>query len=151
MESLFSSFKLEDASGDPNLLKKLLSVLQAGDDFDCPVCLSPPLEAIITICSHVFSKKCIEKILKHLKPQCPLCRKQLIASDLFSSPKVADENEVTSEKVAKTGSKINALIALLKESQDHDPTTKSVVFSQFRKMLISCRNLWKSQASSLSV
>jgi len=42
VESLFSSFKLEDASGDPNLLKKLLSVLQAGDDFDCPVCLSPP-------------------------------------------------------------------------------------------------------------
>lgn len=135
VESLFSSFKLEDASGDPNLLKKLLSVLQAGDDFDCPVCLSPPSEAIITICSHVFCKKCIEKTLKHLKPQCPLCRKQLTASDLFSSPKVADENEVTSEKVAKTGSKINALIALLKESQDHDPTTKSVVFSQFRKML----------------
>lgn len=81
--ALFSSFKLEDASGDPNLLKKLLSVLQAGDDFDCPVCLSPPSEAIITICSHVFCKKCIEKTLKHLKPQCPLCRKQLTTSDLL--------------------------------------------------------------------
>lgn len=135
VELLLSSLKIEDASCDPILLKKLLSVLQAGDDFDCPVCLSPPSEAIITICSHVFCKTCIEKTLKHLKPQCPLCRKQLSESDLFSSPKVADEDEVRPDKVAKTSSKINALISLLKESQDHDPTTKSVVFSQFRKML----------------
>lgn len=135
VELLLSSLKIEDASCDPNLLKKLLSVLQAGDDFDCPVCLSPPSEAIITICSHVFCKKCIEKTLKRLKPQCPLCRKQLTESDLFSSPKVPDEDDVTPDKVAKTSSKINALISLLKDSQDRDPTTKSVVFSQFRKML----------------
>ena len=45
VESLLSPLKIEDSSYDPNLLKKQLSVLQDGDDFDCPACLyhSPPL------------------------------------------------------------------------------------------------------------
>ena len=68
VELLLSSLKIEDASCDPNLLKKLLLLLQARDDFDCLVCLSPPSKAIINIYSHVFCNKCIEKTFKHLKP-----------------------------------------------------------------------------------
>ncbi|KAH9316639.1 hypothetical protein KI387_025266 [Taxus chinensis] len=134
VESLMISLQMEDASSNPDLLKKLLSILQDGDDFDCPVCLSPPTEAIITICSHVFCKKCIEKTLKHDKPRCPMCRKQLTESDLFSSPKSA-EDEVKPNKQLTNSSKVDALISLLKETRNDDPTKKSVIFSQFRKML----------------
>nr|ATG70983.1 DNA/RNA helicase protein [Juniperus flaccida] len=133
IELLISSLKLEDASSNPDLLKKLLSILQDGDDFDCPVCLSPPTEAIITICSHVFCKRCIEKTLRHDKPRCPMCRKELTETDLFCSPK-ASQDDVKLNKSAKS-SKVKALISFLKESRNNDPTKKSVIFSQFRKML----------------
>nr|ATG70976.1 DNA/RNA helicase protein [Callitropsis funebris] len=133
VELLISSLKLEDASSNPDLLKKLLLILQDGDDFDCPVCLSPPTEAIITICSHVFCKRCIEKTLRHDKPRCPMCRKELTETDLFCSPK-ASQDDVKLNKSAKS-SKVKALISFLKESRSNDPTKKSVIFSQFRKML----------------
>nr|ATG70978.1 DNA/RNA helicase protein [Cupressus sempervirens] len=133
IELLISSLKLEDASSNPDLLKKLLLILQDGDDFDCPVCLSPPTEAIITICSHVFCKRCIEKTLRHDKPRCPMCRKELTETDLFCSPK-ASQDDVKLNKSAKS-SKVKALISFLKESRNNDPTKKSVIFSQFRKML----------------
>nr|ATG70975.1 DNA/RNA helicase protein [Cupressus duclouxiana] len=133
VELLISSLKLEDASSNPDLLKKLLSILQDGDDFDCPVCLSPPTEAIITICSHVFCKRCIERTLRQDKPRCPMCRKELTETDLFCSPK-ASQDDVKLNKSAKS-SKVKALISFLKESRNNDPTKKSVIFSQFRKML----------------
>eukprot|EP01018_Ginkgo_biloba_P028525 Gb_13232 [translate_table: standard] len=135
VKSLVSSLNIEDVSSNPDLLKKLLSILQDGDDFDCPVCLSPPTEAVITSCSHVFCRRCIEKTLEQLKPRCPMCRNQLKLSDLFSSPKDADEVQVNPKKTSGTSSKVNALIALLNESRGRDPTTKSVIFSQFKKML----------------
>ncbi|URE38182.1 hypothetical protein MUK42_06738 [Musa troglodytarum] len=38
------SLLVADVSQNPELLKKLASLVEDGDDFDCPVCLSPPLK-----------------------------------------------------------------------------------------------------------
>ncbi|URE38177.1 hypothetical protein MUK42_06738 [Musa troglodytarum] len=44
IKSFLPSNALEDVSQNPELLKKLASLVEDGDDFDCPVCLSPPLK-----------------------------------------------------------------------------------------------------------
>lgn len=126
---------LGDLSSSPELLQKLLSVLQSGDDFDCPICLSPPTLAVITKCSHVFCRKCIEKTLMQDKEKCPMCRVPLAVSDLFASPSVESTDTVGSETQQESSAKIKTLVQLLTEVRENDPTVKSVVFSQFSNML----------------
>lgn len=138
LKSLLSSNSLEDASKNPELLRKLASMLEDGDDFDCPVCLSPPAKTIITRCAHIFCKSCILKTLKTLNPRCPICRQPLSETDLFLAPKPkpSDENPATDFSASPSSSKVSALLRLLLESKRQKESTKSVVFSQFRKMLI---------------
>ncbi|KAF8398205.1 hypothetical protein HHK36_017131 [Tetracentron sinense] len=132
------NWKLADVSSNPELLKKMVSILQDGDDFDCPICISPPTKTIITCCAHIFCRSCILKTLKRTNPRCPLCRRPLSESDLFSAPPEPSEcdNQGIPSSGRTTSSKVSALLKLLVESRDENPTTKSVVFSQFRKMLI---------------
>ena len=53
-----------DVSKNPELLKKLASLVDDGEDFDCPICLSPPSKTVITSCTHIYCQTCIMKILK---------------------------------------------------------------------------------------
>ncbi|KAH9547320.1 hypothetical protein CY35_11G028300 [Sphagnum magellanicum] len=125
----------------PELLQKLLSVLQSGEDFDCAICLNPPTNAAITPCAHVYCRRCIEKSLARNKEQCPMCRSSLSASDLMCAPKVesaqiGEQSEAPPSSAAmKSSAKVEALIQLLTAVRDKDPTEKSVVFSQFSQML----------------
>ncbi|KAK1575175.1 hypothetical protein Q3G72_003205 [Acer saccharum] len=136
VRSILPSYNIEDASNNPDLLKKLVAALQDGEDFDCPICISPPTHIVITCCAHIFCQGCILKTLKRTKPCCPLCRHPLSQSDLFSSPlEPAADNGMT-DSTNVTSSKVSALLTLLLALRDHNPTTKSVVFSQFQKMLI---------------
>lgn len=115
----------------------MVSAIQDGEDFDCPICISPPTEIVITCCAHIFCRDCILKTLKRTKPCCPLCRRSLSQSDLFSAPPESSDtdNSVTSLK-SMTSSKVSALLRFLLESRDESPNIKSVVFSQFQKMLV---------------
>ncbi|MFQ6663207.1 hypothetical protein Gotur_030809 [Gossypium turneri] len=137
LRALFPSSNVEDVSNNPELLKKMVVMLQDGEDFDCPICISPPVDVVITRCAHIFCRSCILKTLQRTKPCCPLCRQPLSQSDLFSAPpksSEADHTEISSRN--PTSSKVSALLSLLRESRDQKPATKSVVFSQFRTMLL---------------
>ncbi|KAI3904035.1 hypothetical protein MKW92_017566 [Papaver armeniacum] len=134
-----------DVSKNPELLQKLFSKLRE-DYLDCPICISPLLDIVITCCGHIFCKKCILKALKHKNGRCPMCRHHLSKSDLFSSPSVDprnDESENNNVAVSLPGrsgsitysSKVCALLKLLVSTRNENPSAKSVVFSQFRKML----------------
>ncbi|KAK3218076.1 hypothetical protein Dsin_012046 [Dipteronia sinensis] len=139
VRSILPSYNIEaDASNNPDLLKKLVAALQDGEDFDCPICISPPTHIVITCCAHIFCQACILKTLKRTKPCCPLCRHPLSQSDLFSPPSEPSDTGMTDGPSSKnvTSSKVSALLTLLLGLRDHKPTTKSVVFSQFQKMLI---------------
>ncbi|CAD5167909.1 unnamed protein product [Musa acuminata subsp. malaccensis] len=130
---------LEDVSQNPELLKKLASLVEDGDDFDCPVCLSPPLKTVITCCAHIFCQACILKTLKHLNASCPICRHPLSKTDLFVVPPTKSTNDDGSKTCLSNrplSSKVSFLLKLLLASKEQNPSTKSVVFSQFRKMLI---------------
>uniref|UniRef100_A0A7N0TAB6 DNA/RNA helicase protein n=1 Tax=Kalanchoe fedtschenkoi TaxID=63787 RepID=A0A7N0TAB6_KALFE len=128
---------VKDVSDNPELLQKLLALLQDGEDFDCPICISPPDAVIITRCAHIFCRACILKVLKRDKPSCPLCRRSLSEADLFSAPQdtLNSENDIPSTNQALS-SKVSTLIKLLTAAKDENPSGKSVVFSQFQKLLV---------------
>ncbi|KDP37685.1 hypothetical protein JCGZ_06342 [Jatropha curcas] len=136
LRSLLPSNSIEDVSNNPELLKKVVAVLQDGEDFDCPICISPPTDAVITRCAHIFCRACILKTLQRTKPSCPLCRRSLSTSDLFSAPPESSQTENIEISSSGTHSKVSALMRLLIEARGEDPTAKSVIFSQFQRMLI---------------
>lgn len=126
-----------DVKNNPTLLKKLLSMLQEDEDFDCPICISPPTNIVITCCAHVFCQPCILKTLKRTKPCCPLCRNLLSESDLFKAPPEPSEmNAAEGSSSKSSSSKVNTLLKLLSDARKARPSSKSVIFSQFRKMLL---------------
>ncbi|XP_030463667.2 putative SWI/SNF-related matrix-associated actin-dependent regulator of chromatin subfamily A member 3-like 1 [Syzygium oleosum] len=137
LKSLLPSNNIEDVSNNPELLKKLVAVLQDGEDFDCPICISPSTDLIITCCAHIYCRACILKTLQNSKRNCPLCRHPLTESDLFSAPPESSEDgkvENCSESISSA--KVSALLKLLLAAKDRNSTSKSVVYSQFRRMLL---------------
>ncbi|XP_057736990.1 putative SWI/SNF-related matrix-associated actin-dependent regulator of chromatin subfamily A member 3-like 1 [Arachis stenosperma] len=139
LATTFRSTNLEDVSNNPELLQKLVEMLQECEDYECPICISPSADIIITSCAHIFCRLCILKSLQSSRSRCPLCRQALSESDLFSAPiepSKADSTSSSSSSDKKLSSKTSALIKFLKESREQKPTAKSVVFSQFRKLLL---------------
>ncbi|KAK2416577.1 SNF2 domain-containing protein / helicase domain-containing protein / zinc finger protein [Trifolium repens] len=141
---LFSSTDIEDVSKNPELLQTLVRMLQDGEDFDCPICLSPPTDIVITCCAHIFCRECILKTLQRSNSSCPLCRRSLSESDLFSAPPESSKTDELATPEVGSSTKVSTLIKLLTESRDKNPATKSVVFSQFRKMLLLLEEPLKS-------
>ncbi|XLR05385.1 hypothetical protein HN51_060265 [Arachis hypogaea] len=131
---------LEDVSNNPRLLRRLVETLQECEAYECPICSSPSANIVITCCSHIFCRVCILRIIQSSgSPHCPLCRRALSESDLFSAPiepSRADSTSTSSSSDKELSSKTSALIKFLKESREQKPTAKSVVFSQFRKVLV---------------
>ncbi|KAF3639569.1 hypothetical protein FXO38_22583 [Capsicum annuum] len=135
LRSLLPSNKIGDVQSCPQLLDKMLSALQDDEGIDCPICIFPPTNSVITCCGHIFCKSCILKTIKRAKPCCPLCRHSLTESDLFFCPPEASD-AANSGSLSTASSKVNALLKLLVASRDESPSRKSIVFSQFRKMLL---------------
>ena len=53
-----------------------------GDDYDCPICLSPVMVPTITNCCHCFCFHCIRIHLDRSNPKlCPICRTDI--TELF--------------------------------------------------------------------
>ncbi|KAJ0978965.1 hypothetical protein J5N97_014439 [Dioscorea zingiberensis] len=140
--SLLPTSTLEDLSNNPELRMKYLSMIEDGDDFDCPVCLSRPEKVVITRCAHIFCEACILKALKHTNARCPICRRPLSRSELFMAapPELSNDNGDDLQMMVNSdrplSSKVKTLLKLLLTSKESNPSMKSVVFSQFRKMLI---------------
>eukprot|EP00267_Zea_mays_P044587 XP_020396791.1 putative SWI/SNF-related matrix-associated actin-dependent regulator of chromatin subfamily A member 3-like 1 isoform X2 [Zea mays] len=93
MKAWFPASSIEDVSKHPELLKKLALLVDDGDDFDCPICLSPPTKTVITSCTHIYCQTCILKILKSSSSRCPICRRTLSKEDLFLAPEVKHPDE----------------------------------------------------------
>ncbi|CAH9062329.1 unnamed protein product [Cuscuta europaea] len=132
LRDLLPASQIGDVQSNPELLSKLLMALQDDDGLDCPICISPPKETVITCCAHIFCKMCILKTLQQSNPGCPMCRHPLAESDLFFAPSQAS---VPGHEGNSPSSKVSALLDLLLAERERDPTAKSVVFSQFRSML----------------
>jgi SNF2 family DNA or RNA helicase len=108
------------------------------DDADnCTICLGDITGDDVGVlkCGHLYCFQCIkEYVVKN--PRCPICRKDVKASDLsmisFEKPKVADTKELKDKQdlIAKVGTKLANLILYIKSLNE-----KCIIFSQWDEML----------------
>eukprot|EP00268_Persea_americana_P041041 TRINITY_DN4086_c1_g2_i3.p1 TRINITY_DN4086_c1_g2~~TRINITY_DN4086_c1_g2_i3.p1 ORF type:complete len:431 (-),score=57.05 TRINITY_DN4086_c1_g2_i3:265-1557(-) len=129
------SSSLGDISKNPKLQAKMTSILQGGDDVECAVCFSAPTEAIITSCAHIFCRYCILKSLQCRNSDCPLCRNPLSKSNLFPAPLLSSNDYIPTSSCVSASSKVSMLLKFLVSCQEESPCIKSVIFSEFKKML----------------
>ncbi|CAG8482035.1 6832_t:CDS:10, partial [Cetraspora pellucida] len=126
------------------------------DNEDCCICLDPLSSPVITLFAGIFNDtlssgliiilillivliECIEQVIDKQKHACPMCRNPIRKEQLIEQPLdsvEADEGSSgNSDKGYVSSSKIDALLEFLKVSDERDPTSKSVVFSQWTSFL----------------
>ena len=134
----------------PELTSMLVDLLREGLENECPVCLCEITMPCITLCKHVFCRRCIDAVISKDKPSCPLCRAPISHQDLVELPPPQEEEESSdaaavagsgagegsSQQVKQVfGAKITALMGTLRAALYKAPEEKHVVFSQFTGML----------------
>ena len=142
--SVLDSQKMVDLT--PENKKALQDMLQLSIDTrdDCPICLEPLHNPVITPCAHSFGYECIERVIETQR-RCPMCRADPIELETLVRPAI-DLGESTTTEVPDldtetSSSKIEALLSILSASRKKDPSTKTVIFSQWTGFLniISCQ------------
>lgn len=122
----------------PEICAALQSMLQLSIESheDCPICLESLHGPVITVCAHSFGQSCIERVIE-TQGKCPMCRAELTsASDLVQPAIEGGESASVAEVDANSpSSKITALLSILQASLKKDPSTKTVVFSQWTSFL----------------
>ena len=107
---------------------------------DCPICLEPLHNPVITACAHTFGYECIERVIE-TQHRCPMCRADPLELDTLVCPVVdlgesTTINNIPEDFNAETSSsKIEALLNILFASREKDPSTKTIIFSQWTSFL----------------
>lgn len=57
---------------------EVVSVVPRLEDYSCPVCMSIAWLPVRLACRHVFCVRCVIKMQRERKRQCPLCRGDVI-------------------------------------------------------------------------
>ncbi|KAJ2906315.1 hypothetical protein MKZ38_002031 [Zalerion maritima] len=98
---------------------------------DCPICMEPKTDVLITHCKHIFCRPCIMRVLQ-TQTKCPMCRNQLKENNLLEpAPETTGDEDFDGEaKSSKTEGLIQILRATLKKEG-----SKVVVFSQWTSFL----------------
>ncbi|WPJ61512.1 hypothetical protein SMAC4_14176 [Sordaria macrospora] len=102
---------------------------------ECPICIEPLNNPVITHCKHVFCRGCIDKVFE-VQQKCPMCRAPLSEDKLLEpAPEhlaTQDEEELESETKS---SKTDAVLRLVKDSLGKDAGNKVIIFSQWTSFL----------------
>ncbi|KAL8736232.1 MAG: hypothetical protein Q9166_000387 [cf. Caloplaca sp. 2 TL-2023] len=120
----------------PENRKALQDMLQLSIDSheDCPICLEPLHDPVITACAHSFGYPCIEKVIE-TQHRCPMCRAEpLEIGSLVRPGKDLGESADADVDIDTTSSKVEALIKILKASRVKEGN-KVVIFSQWTSFL----------------
>lgn len=120
----------------PENRKALQDILQLSIDSqeDCPVCLEPLHDPVITACAHAFGYTCIEKVIE-TQHRCPMCRAEPLELDSLVRPAVdLGESAPSDVDIDTSSSKIEALLKILQASRQK-AGGKVVVFSQWTSFL----------------
>eukprot|EP00899_Mesostigma_viride_P021906 jgi/Mesvir1/29717/Mv00949-RA.2 len=136
---------------DADSVARIIALLKAGGDDDCPICLSALATPCITRCAHVFCKRCIEAVLtRGVSNACPMCRAPVakesltvvLPDDLDDAPAVSGDSAAASSKIAALVAALRACVfgdgdggSGIKAASCGNGGNKAVVFSQFASML----------------
>ncbi|KAK2610386.1 hypothetical protein N8I77_003820 [Diaporthe amygdali] len=60
------------------LAHEVVSVVPRVDDYTCPICFSIAWYPVRLRCSHIFCVRCVIKMQRESKKQCPLCRDEVV-------------------------------------------------------------------------
>lgn len=118
-----------------NILEKINQNIDIKEDTNCIICFDDVNVPVLTPCGHIYCKECITTCLKY-KNECPMCKKQLKDSQLYSLDKKQDEVVKKEENplIKKYGAKLGKLIQLIR-SLIVNEENKIIVFSQWDNML----------------
>jgi SNF2 family DNA or RNA helicase len=106
-------------------------IAQEDEEQECPICMEPMSDPIITQCAHIFCRECVNKMFaSSLLPHCPTCRVEMPKKSIMSVPR---KNRFTTDVHAnwRSSAKINMLIDTVKGLNGQ----KCVVFSQWTAMM----------------
>ncbi|KAI9324011.1 SNF2 family N-terminal domain-containing protein [Obelidium mucronatum] len=118
-------------------VQRLLGILRDHLEDDCAVCLDSMTKPTVTQCGHFFCFQCIQDVISiQAGSPCPMCRARLTVGDLVELPAHdAPGDTAATELKHQPSAKIDTLLELLTTAISKDPSTKSIVFSQWSKML----------------
>ena len=83
---------------------------------ECPICLEPPEDAVVTACAHTYCRECILGCIGHgQSTQCPMCREVVTRESLLTLPR-ANRFAVDLETQWRSSAKLDALIGELTDT-----------------------------------
>ena len=153
LKELIEKFTCQDGEQDANRFgAHVLKQIQAEYGGECPICSEDPMiDQTVTGCWHSACKTCLLNYIEHQKDKgeqarCPNCREVINERDIFEVIKyedglysdAGDENgpRLSLRRLnSNSSAKITALVSHLKRLRRLDPSTKSVIFSQFTTLL----------------
>ena len=136
-----------DGGGGPTrafvgeLVKEMKAALAGGKSYECPVCLEPADDAVLTPCAHVACRDCLlgywsaQRNLGGARPSggpCPTCRADVDTAELITAP-TKHRFRVDIEGQWRPSAKVSALFEELRDL--HACGEKAVVFSQWTTFL----------------
>lgn len=71
------------------LAQEVVSVVPRVDDYTCPICFSIAWYPVRLRCSHIFCVRCVIKMQRESKKQCPLCRDEVVMEADLCEYKIA--------------------------------------------------------------
>jgi len=129
---------------NPANRKALQDLLQLKLDSqeDCPICMETLTDTdrdpVITACAHAFCHDCITRTIT-TQQKCPMCRASLPNTDNLIPPAANFGESTTTQNtpidINTSSSKIEAITTLLKSTALSNPTTKTILFSQWTSFL----------------
>lgn len=117
------------------ILDKLSNVEIKEDEIDsCAICFEGN-ELSLTKCGHIYCKSCITKWINS-KKNCPICKKDLLLTDIFLINKSIEEptKQDINPIINKYGSKLGKVIMMIK-SLITQKSSRIIIFSQWDHML----------------
>uniref|UniRef100_A0A8C2PN79 Helicase-like transcription factor n=1 Tax=Cyprinus carpio TaxID=7962 RepID=A0A8C2PN79_CYPCA len=139
--SLVGKYTGADDPGTPSelrerLINKITLVLNSGSDEECAICLDSLRQPVITYCAHVYCRPCICEVIRSEKQaRCPLCRAPIKTKELVEYPGEEMEAGPATGENCRSSSKVDALMSNLLKLRNEDPTVKSLVVSQFTRLM----------------
>lgn len=115
------------------LLQQALQLIIESQE-DCPVCMEPMTNPVITHCKHAFCRVCISKVVE-IQHKCPMCRAELSEDKLVEPAPEQSAEEVAQELDSETkSSKTEALLKILQATLKNEGS-KVIIFSQWTSFL----------------